>query len=90
MICYAKNVENPATFVEGFWPELQAPGRFMKYSMCEYFWTLVLHKNQFHTSKFAKTQYLSPKWLHMAQKWHQKGPLSICTKVPLVGTLNVF
>ena len=31
--CYAKNVENPATFVEGFWTEFQARGRFMKYSM---------------------------------------------------------
>ena len=35
MICYAKNGENPATFVEGFWPEFQARGRFMKYSMSE-------------------------------------------------------
>ena len=33
IICYAKNVENPATFAEGFWPEFQARGRFMKYSM---------------------------------------------------------
>ena len=28
-----KNVENPANFVEGFLPEYQARGRFMKYSM---------------------------------------------------------
>ena len=33
IICYAKNVENPATFAEGFWPEFQARGRFMNYSM---------------------------------------------------------
>ena len=33
MIRYAKNVENPATFVEGFWPEFLGRGRFMKYSM---------------------------------------------------------
>ena len=33
MICYAKNVKNHATFVEGFWPEISAGGRFMKYSM---------------------------------------------------------
>ena len=36
MICYPKNVENPATFVEGFWPEFQARGRFMKYSMSDF------------------------------------------------------
>ena len=33
MICYAKNVENHAIFVEGFWPGFYARGRFMKYSM---------------------------------------------------------
>ena len=33
IICSAKNVENPATFAEGFWPEFQGRGRFMKYSM---------------------------------------------------------
>ena len=33
MMCHAKNVENHATFVEGFWPEFYAHGRFMKYSM---------------------------------------------------------
>ena len=33
IICYAKNVENHAIFVEGFWPEFHARGRFMKYSM---------------------------------------------------------
>ena len=30
---YCKNVENHAIFVEGFWPEFYARGRFMKYSM---------------------------------------------------------
>ena len=29
----SKNVENLAIFVEGFWPEFYARGRFMKYSM---------------------------------------------------------
>ena len=33
IICYAKNVENHGIFVEGFWPEFYARGRFMKYSM---------------------------------------------------------
>ena len=33
MICYAKNVKNHTAFVEGFWPEFYARGRFMKYSM---------------------------------------------------------
>ena len=32
-ICCAENVENHAIFVEGFWPDLYARGRFMKYSM---------------------------------------------------------
>ena len=32
-MCYAKNVKNQATFVEGFWPEFYARGGFMKYSM---------------------------------------------------------
>ena len=36
IICYAKNVENPATFVEGFGPEFQARGSFIKYSMSVY------------------------------------------------------
>ena len=31
--CWAKNVENHAIFVEGFWPNFYARGRFMKYSM---------------------------------------------------------
>ena len=31
--CCAKNVENHAIFVEGFWPDFYARGRFMKYSM---------------------------------------------------------
>ena len=30
-----KKCQNPATFVEGFWPEFPARGRFMKYSMSE-------------------------------------------------------
>ena len=29
----AENVENHAIFVEGFWPDFYARGRFMKYSM---------------------------------------------------------
>ena len=33
IIYYAKNVENHATFVEGFWPEFYARGRLMKYSV---------------------------------------------------------
>ena len=33
IICYAKNIENHATFAEGFWAEFNACGRFMKYSM---------------------------------------------------------
>ena len=33
MICYAKNVENHATFVEGFSPEFYPRRRFMKHSM---------------------------------------------------------
>ena len=33
MICYAKNVENHAAFVEGFWSVFYARGRIMKYSM---------------------------------------------------------
>ena len=32
MISYAKNVENHATFVEGFWQEFYTCGRFMKMS----------------------------------------------------------
>ena len=32
-ICCAKNVENHAIFVEEFWPDFYARGRFMKYSM---------------------------------------------------------
>ena len=39
MICYAKNVENPTTFAEGFGPEFQARGRFMKYSMSAFFYS---------------------------------------------------
>ena len=35
-ICFLKNVENHATFVEGFWPEFYTHGRFMKYSMSGY------------------------------------------------------
>ena len=35
IICYAKNVENHAIFVEGFWQEFFARGRFMKYSMSD-------------------------------------------------------
>ena len=35
MISYAKNVKNHASFVEVFWPEFYARGRFMKYSMSE-------------------------------------------------------
>ena len=30
-----ENVENHAIFVEGFWPEFYARGRFMKYSMSD-------------------------------------------------------
>ena len=33
IICCAKNVGNHAIFVEGFWVEFYARGRFMKYSM---------------------------------------------------------
>ena len=33
IICYAKNIENHATFAEGFWAEFNARGRFMKYTM---------------------------------------------------------
>ena len=33
IIYYAKDVENHAIYVEGFWPEFYARGRFMKYSM---------------------------------------------------------
>ena len=29
-LCYARNVKNHATFVEGFSPEFYARGRFMK------------------------------------------------------------
>ena len=32
-ICCAENIENHAIFVEGFWPDIYARGRFMKYSM---------------------------------------------------------
>ena len=32
-ICCAENVANHAIFVEGFWPDFYARGRFMKYSM---------------------------------------------------------
>ena len=32
-ICCAENVENHAIFVEGFWPDFYARGRFMKNSM---------------------------------------------------------
>ena len=32
MISFAKNVENHATLMEGFWPKFYACGRFMKYS----------------------------------------------------------
>ena len=34
-ICCAENVENHAIFVEVFWPDFYARGRFMKYSMSE-------------------------------------------------------
>ena len=33
IINVAKNAENHATFVEGFWPKFYARGRFMKHSM---------------------------------------------------------
>ena len=33
IICYTKDVKNPATFVDGFWSVFYARGRFMKYSM---------------------------------------------------------
>ena len=33
IICYAKNVEHHAAFVEGFLPDFYARRRFMKYSM---------------------------------------------------------
>ena len=36
IMCYAKKVENQTTFVEGFWPEFYARGRFRKYSMSGY------------------------------------------------------
>ena len=36
MIWYAINVENPATFEEGYWPEFYARGRLMKYSMSDH------------------------------------------------------
>ena len=52
MICYPKNVKNPATFVEGFWPEFQARGRFMKYSMSE---------NQESKLKFLEKLIIFPK-----------------------------
>ena len=32
-ICCVENVENHDIFVEGFWPNFFARGRFMKYSM---------------------------------------------------------
>ena len=35
-ICCAENVENHAIFVEGFWPDFYARGRFMKYSMSDF------------------------------------------------------
>ena len=34
LICYAKNAKNHDIFVEGFWPEFYARGRFMKYLWC--------------------------------------------------------
>ena len=37
IICCARNVGNHAIFVEGFWVEFYARGRFMKYSMSEYY-----------------------------------------------------
>ena len=33
VIFRTENVENHAIFVEGFWPDFYARGRFMKYSM---------------------------------------------------------
>ena len=40
IIWFAKNVKNHATFVEGFWLEFYARGRFIKYSMSGLFlWT---------------------------------------------------
>ena len=35
VICCAENVENHAIFVEGFWPDFYARGRFMKNFMSE-------------------------------------------------------
>ena len=32
---FCENVKNHTTFVEGFWPEVNARGRLMKYSMSE-------------------------------------------------------
>ena len=43
-----KNVKNPATFVEGFWPEFQARGRFIKYSMSGFFKIFFLYLLSYH------------------------------------------
>ena len=55
----------------------------------KYFWTLLVYRNQFHTSKLGKKPNIFHQngriWPKMAWKW----PLSTCTKVPLVGTLNL-
>ena len=60
IISYEKNVENHAFFVDGFWSEFYARGRFMKYSMSALkpldFYTIVhlgkcVNYNQFNDTK---------------------------------------
>ena len=49
----------------------------------------LLHKNQFYTSKLGKKTIFSTKMAIYGQKMAWKWPLSTCTKVPLVGNLNL-
>ena len=49
---FAKNVENHATFVEGFWPEFYTCGRLIKYSMSVSLFQTFCKKNPVFFSKF--------------------------------------
>ena len=57
-ICCAKNVENHAIFVEEFWPDFYARGRFMKYSMSGFIQKIILNFTLWKLEKGHKERYI--------------------------------
>ena len=82
---YGHNSENgEIRAISGYFlpisPPFTAIISIVSHSLSEVFFILYIKIWKIHT------QYFPPKWLDMARKW----PFSSCTKVPLVGTLNLY